>query len=101
METIKAWAAGIIDGEGHVKVERYKQSRGIVRVDNTDMRILKKLEDYFGGKIYPNRRKNRPNSKMCWFWIIYGRQVVPFLEGISPYLIGKKDQAETVIGFYK
>jgi len=101
METNKAWAAGIVDGEGHVKVERYKRSRGIVRVDNTDMRILEKLKDCFGGNIYPNFRKDRPKSKPCWFWIVTGKQVVPVLEGILPYLISKKEKAETVMEFYK
>jgi len=100
METVKAWAAGIVDGEGHVKVERYKSSRGIVRVDNTDIKILRRLQVFFGGSIYPNFRKDRPKSKPCWFWVITGKKVVVFLEEIIPYLISKKEQAKTVIDFY-
>lgn len=100
MNTVNAWAAGIVDGEGYIRVEKYKQQRGRVRVDNTDIRILEKLKEYYGGKIYQNIRKNRPNSKPCWFWVITGIKTIDFIKCIYPYLISKKEQADVIISFY-
>jgi len=88
---VRAWAAGIIDGEGYIG----KRTR-TVRVDNTDMKILQNLAKYFGGNIFLNRRSNRPNSKPCWYWRLYGDNCIRFLKEISPYVISKKDRISAI-----
>jgi len=97
MET-KGWTAGILDGEGYIAIT---DNRAVVRVDNTDIRILQKLAQNWGGKIYENRRNFRPNSKKIWFWIITGWKAIPFLIEIEPYLVSKSERARKAIEFYK
>lgn len=87
-ETAKAWSAGIVDGEGHIG-----KQRPLVRVDNTDERILQKLVDYFGGTIRLNRRNNRPRAKPCWYWRLYGQKCIYVLSEIEPYLVSKRAKA--------
>ena len=97
---ICAWAAGIIDGEGYVtkgKDKRRNTTQPIVRVDNTDIRILQKLVDNFGGTILFAKRRNRPNSKPCWYWRLYNRKCIAFLREIEPYLVSRKEKAQEII----
>jgi len=51
-EREKAWAAGIIDGEGCIWIN---SNRLMLEVFNTDIRMPQKLKDLFGGAVY-NRR---------------------------------------------
>jgi len=101
-ETINAWAAGIVDGEGYIK--RRKNRKGsktqpYVRVDNTDLRILQKLAKNYEGSILFNIRKNRPNSKPCWYWHLCNRKCIRFLLEIESYLVSKREIAQkTIIG---
>ena len=100
--TIKAWAAGIVDGEGYIALEKRKDRKRkmpIVVVTNTDMRILNKLHKYFGGKIYINRRHLRPESKPCWFWRLRGKKCICFLKDIKLWLVSKIDKANEIIKY--
>lgn len=101
-KTMKAWAAGIVDGEGYVALAKRKDRKNkmpIVAVHNTNMDILNVLQRHFGGKIYINRRNFRPNCKPCWFWRITGRKCILFLKGINPWLVGKKDKSNEVMKY--
>ncbi len=99
-EIINAWAAGIVDGEGYVTRRKHKRgtkTQPYVRVDNTDLRILRKLADNYEGSILFNIRKNRPNSKPCWYWHLCNQKCIRFLLEIEPYLVSKRDKAKEVI----
>ncbi len=72
----------------------------MVRVDNTDIRILDELRNNFHGAIYPNFRKDRPKAKPCWFWIVTGEKAISFLSQIYPYLISKREQADVVFAHH-
>jgi len=97
---VRAWCAGIIDGEGYVT--RRKHTRGcktqpFVRVENTNKEILCKLAEYYGGKISLAIRKDRPSHKPCWYWQLCNRKCIHFLSEIEPYLVGKKEKVNKVI----
>lgn len=101
-ETMKAWAAGIVDGEGWIALENRKgrkKKTPIIEVANTNMSILKQLADNFGGKIYVHSKLPRPNNKLCWRWRLRGRKCVVFLKEIKTWLVGKKDRADEVIKY--
>ncbi len=95
----KAWAAGIVDGEGNIA--RRKASKNttciMVRVDNTNRKMLEELSRYFGGNIYINNRKNKPNSKPCFYWRLVCRKAEYFLRQILPYLVAKQDLAIRIL----
>ncbi len=99
----KAWAAGIIDGEGSILVvpqpaySSRQNWRLEVAVTNSDLRMLFRLKERWGGgKIHEhNRRKERPvHWKPTWDWRLGGRSCAPFLTDILPYLVCKREQAE-------
>lgn len=100
-----AWCAGIIDGEGYIYAAH--QSRGSknyrieVGVNNTDLRMLRKLQDCFGGckiqRCTPS--KPRPGYKDQYSWRTHGTAAKPFLEAVFPYLVCKKEQAEVALLF--
>lgn len=96
-----AWTAGIVDGEGHIGIERYggKTTYGI-NVGNTDRRMLEKLRDLWGGNICFNARPDRPRSKPFWVWYIKGRKnALPCIVNIYPYLVCKHDKAKEIIEY--
>jgi hypothetical protein len=102
-----AWAAGIIDGEGHIQISRRKLDKPTrktagwsfcVRVGNTDPRMTDRLWQLFGGSVQ-GPRFNRLASRPSYEWVAMsaiGRHV---LEAILPYLVVKHDQAEVAIRF--
>ncbi len=102
--TTRAWAAGIVDGEGWIGLENRKGRRKktpVVAVSNTIMDILTGLSENFGGKIHIDRRPSRPNAKTCWVWRLRGAKCVIFLKTIKIFLRGKKSKANNVINYGK
>lgn len=70
-----------------------------VRVVNTDKRMLEWIVDTFEvGGVTVNGRNNAPRWKYLYKWRAGGRKNLPFiLEGVMPYLVIKKDQAELAL----
>lgn len=101
------WAAGIIDGEGCISAYGYakKKSTGknwcfSVAVANTDIRILHRLKELWGGKIIKMSAQpleNRP----CWRWYLYSQKACEFLQVLRPYLVSKGEQADLALEFGK
>lgn len=98
IETDLAWTAGIIDGEGCIRINKSMTNYGryryqaILSVTNSDLRILNKLKDWFGGNIY--FRKD-----MYFQWGLSGKNISPILVKILPWLISKKEEAELTLDF--
>lgn len=98
-----AWAAGIIDGEGCIRLARMKRKNRPndtwtiqVYVANTDIRMLIKLRDLFGGTI-ANRKVVSPKHKQQWRWQVFSKKAVAVLTTIKPWLIAKRDQSDVVL----
>ena len=54
----------------------------------------------FGNMYIDGARKSRPNSKPIYHWYMRNKdQLIPFLEGIMPYLRVKKDRAKHLLDF--
>ena len=68
-ETDRAYAAGIIDGEGCISLRGRKVSERLyttpsIEVTNTNRDILVWLQNFFSGGIYLNKDE-RPTRKPC------------------------------------
>ena len=98
-ETMKAWAAGFIDGEGciHCGVS-HGQPRIKLMVGQVDQRPLQKLSEMFGGAIVLHA-KAKGNSRESWRWQVQGRTAQKILKDLMPYLVSKIDEAKLALEF--
>ena len=96
-ETDRAYTAGILDGDGSIKIERREKGKGYwlrVEVTQKDIPIVRWLEETWRGSYV-----NGPYENTGFHWYIGGRAAAPFLREILPYLILKKREAEVGIEF--
>jgi hypothetical protein len=105
-DTVLAYTAGIIDGEGNIGIYANNSNgnpvyRMRVRVSNTNTKIIFWLKDLYGGSTGVNKVKSGHNWKPAWYWTISCNTALGFLEQIYPYLILKKEQAEIAIRYQK
>jgi len=102
-ETDKAYAAGLVDGEGSVGVCWRLQSKrsknmtfGVnVRVAMIDPDSIMWLRDHFGGCVDNTNRTRGGN--VIFRWTLHCRKAADFLESILPYLKLKKSRSEAAI----
>lgn len=118
-----AYCAGIIDGEGTISIsvheqlgrrrnnivfpnQKLKQVSKVIRVCNTDIRLLEWLANITGygkvTKLYQNPstkydRFRKGNIKPLYSWAIWGFNIKSFLMEISPYLVIKKRHSELML----
>lgn len=108
--TIKAYTAGIVDGEGSIQInpsnirKSEKAWWGLtVQISSGDKNVLyflkKNWKDIGNITEYKARgsRKNRKNYN----WRLYSKEAENFLINIFPYLIIKKEQAYVGLKFRK
>ena len=104
---ILAYTAGIIDGEGCIRINKRHSNRcrvGFelqlnVRVRNTNEWLIRWLQFQFGGSIRSDKQKG--NRKDAWEWCLGTRQALEFLKQILPYLQIKRPQAELAVEFQR
>jgi hypothetical protein len=65
-----AWAAGVYEGEGTIRQQRY--STCTAQVVQKDPEILYKLRDWFGGRVRMAHSKSVPVEKQCYMWTCFG-----------------------------
>lgn len=105
-QTDLAYAAGIIDGEGCITIQRARKSERYIAyvlqvvVGISDKSIIEWLAARFGGNVHcakPRKSKFGPfvvnGAKDSWNWNIVAVQAENFLRAILPYLKGKRKQA--------
>ena len=106
-EAERAYAAGIMDGEGCFTVlrrhERTNKGQAVhrawyvaaVNVTNTERAMLEWMQVRWGGSIYGKAslspRSGLPGKK-CWHWSLTAKALEPFLEDVQPYLVVKYQQ---------
>jgi hypothetical protein len=94
-----AYLAGIIDGEGSICAvinNDKKQPSLRVIVEMTDENVIKWIRERFEGQycLHPRRNPNRkPMYQVKWV----GRYAKNLLRVVTPYLIGKRKQAELAL----
>ncbi len=105
-----AYAAGVIDGEGHVGIHRHWYSSKrfgryavyncAVSVTNTNEPVLQWLKELFGvGNVYPEGRKKplKPHYKPRFVWILSAKQAAHVIAVLLPFLRIKKEEALLVL----
>jgi hypothetical protein len=107
-QTVLAYFAGILDGEGNVSIERVAPNakqrthnprhQARVTVVNTSPELIEWLVAHFGGTV--QARKIDPlKHKQTWAWRLAEIPVLALLKLTLPYLVIKRRQAELVIEF--
>lgn len=91
-----AYAAGFFDGEGCISIA--KNGSVDVRIVNTSKAVLVKLQALLGGSITDRAQKV---NKTQYAYSLYGEQAIEFLRILSPYLVEKLPQANTVLEYYE
>ena len=99
------WIAGFFDGEGCVNIERgYGYSSCLrITISNTvkeSLNLIKRWLD-FGAVKSHNKVKKYKNQKNGWIFVCYETNAKNFLELVYPYLIIKKEQANTGLRYYE
>ena len=106
-----AWAAGFIDGDGFITIQRRNQKVKETVYTSLYLRVgacqaqqapLQELQSLFGGSIrVKNSGPNREgyNRKEQWIWTLSCNQAMEALVQLIPYLIHKKEVAQLAVEF--
>lgn len=97
------YAAGFIDGEGMLSIEKrhQKSKRGTyvvrVHVENVDPRPLQALRERFGGSLTAIGRVRKATHRPIFVWVVTALAADKVLRAIAPHLIAKREQAELLL----
>lgn len=108
-EVEKVWLACAIDGEGEIGMQRSKMRRGkgytfqgFVGLSNTHRGFIDYGYGLCGATSEIQSQKRYGNQAPTWrFRVNASSRVRGILEAILPYLIIKKERAETLLEFYE
>jgi LAGLIDADG-like domain len=104
-ETVRAYIAGLFDGEGSIYIGLQANSRSIplhfleISITNTDKGVLEWIKEKCGGRITKKAQVKERYRKPIWAWKASSRQAASFLGCIKPYLRIKTEQADVAIMF--
>jgi hypothetical protein len=108
-----AYMAGIIDGEGcfyigNIPKKSYdgyvtKHYRGLLKIDNTDKKLIEWLNTVFSGTNSAATRwtSSKKYTRTIYSWIVTGDRLLDLCEQVLPYLVIKKRHCEVMIKFRK
>jgi hypothetical protein len=109
-ETDCAYMAGLLDGEGSIRIRMHMQetkkigrgyqikTQASIHIANCDISVLKWAEDRFGGRI-SGRPALRERKTPLYDWSCSTQQAAQVLQQILPYLIIKREQANIYLEF--
>lgn len=114
MDTIYAWAAGFIDGEGTISIKRYFRKRkndsfvyyqpfisASQAVVGGHEKAILKMQKIFGGSIANYKDKRSSTRYKTMAWSVVSKNALNCIELIYPYLVIKRANADVLIKFYK
>ena len=102
-----SYIAGLFDGEGYVRINRWEKPGSshirynlVAGINMTYRPIIEKLHERFGGGLHMNRYDLRnPNQRIGYCWVVASQFAATFLRVIQPYVIVKKDQVDLALEF--
>ena len=112
-DTDLAYFAGIVDGEGCFWIGKIPKKvgdgyvsehyRGVLKIDNTDKRLLEWIDIVFSGTSSARCRttSSRKFEREIFTWNATGDRLLDLCELVLPYLVIKKEHCENMIKFRK
>ncbi len=91
---VEAYLAGLLDGEGYIKANRWGVS---VVVGMTDRQPLDLIADKY--QINVNKQQVTRTGRQAWMVSVNGNKALSFLRDVRPYLLVKGNQADLALGF--
>lgn len=88
-ETIHAYTAGLLDGEGSITLSRQHRNEfrsPVVSICNTDTNLIQFLEHHYGGTVV-KKKKYKPHHLQSYTWSITYKYAIDFLKLIFPYIL--------------
>jgi len=109
METLKAYFAGLFDGEGCIVVTKKRIASGReyfyiqVTIDLTYRPTLNLLHFCYGGAVYdnPERALKHPEWSDIYKWAVNSKDAYKFLKEMQPYCTVKKLEVAAAIDFFE
>lgn len=102
-EILYAYLAGIIDGEGCISIRKlprkYLYYNPMIEVGMTVRAPIDLLAKTFGNSVWYEVPRNQGRWKNQHKWRVAGKNVIPVLNAILPYLTVKKEQALVALEF--
>jgi len=105
-----AWCAGIIDGEGCIAVNRRNVGTGgknrtlshapCLQINMVHLDTLRRVRSLLGVGSIHRHSSCAATKRQAWSFSVTGRKAVTALQLVRPYLFGKADEADAVLGFY-
>jgi hypothetical protein len=87
-ETLLAWMAGIIDGEGSICLTRNgtkERLSPVIEVPNTQPELVTIFKEYFGGSI-GNKKIYKPHHTPSLQWKLTNRGAIDTMKLLRPYM---------------
>jgi hypothetical protein len=104
LESELGWAAGIVDGEGSVQLNRvthggrYQGVARMVSIGNTDRPLLERFARICGLHAAPLVKQRRnPQHKPLWYLHMTGENASRVCTLLLPYLFLKRERAQLLI----
>jgi len=95
-----AWAAGLFEGEGTIRINKATRSNLghlVACVVNTDRQILEFFAARWGGRV--NRHSLAgPNAKPAWYWTVGAGRAAAFIRDILPFLLTDRVRQKASVG---
>jgi hypothetical protein len=96
----RGYVAGIIDGEGHLGIEKEKSYlQPFIRIGNTSKELLLYLQNLIGGKIHQLPKRNKNWKDQFRLDIQRPEEIIAILNEILPLFIVKKIHAQLLFKF--
>lgn len=103
-DTDRAYAAGLIDGEGSIRITsrgkyggttfRQGQYTLMVELVNTDKGMIEWMVERFGGSVSHYAENVEQNRKAKWHWRVAANKALYVLDAIWPFVRTKQRQAK-------
>lgn len=98
VDTVYAYIAGLIDGEGCISIRRCKQGKYVyykpmIEVGMVSREPIELLEKTFGNSVWYEIAPSGKRRLICHKWRVTGSKCLPIFQAIMPYLLVKRKQA--------
>lgn len=94
----RAWAAGIFEGEGSIRLRHGSNDLGVLAcvITSTDQDMLTPFVRWWAGRLNP--RGDTSAGRPAWRWYIVARDALAFLEDIHPHLRVRRVREKVELG---